>query len=143
MARYATVPPESELAGQRAWIDTCYDSDSVPEILARLRDHGGTAAKEAAAAVESKSPTSLKVTLAALRRARDLTSLEAALEQEYRTSVAALSSPDFAEGVRARIIDKDRSPRWSPGALEEVSEEEVARHFAPPDSGDLRLDVRI
>ncbi|MEU7315038.1 enoyl-CoA hydratase/isomerase family protein [Streptomyces sp. NPDC007083] len=143
VARYATTPPESELAGHRPWIDACYRSDSVPEILVRLRDHGGTAAKEAAAAVESKSPTSLKVTLAALRRARGLASLEAALEQEYRTSVAALSSPDFAEGVRAQIIDKDRNPRWSPAALDDVSEEEVARHFATPESGDLGLGVRF
>ncbi|MFE0765514.1 enoyl-CoA hydratase/isomerase family protein [Streptomyces smyrnaeus] len=141
VARYAATAPAAELARHREWIDACYSADSVPEILRRLRDHGGTAAKEAAAAIESKSPTSLKVTLAALRRARGLSSLEEALNQEYRTSVAALSSPDFAEGVRAQLIDKDRRPRWSPATLDEVTEEQVARHFAVPGGGDLGLDV--
>ncbi|UNZ16336.1 enoyl-CoA hydratase/isomerase family protein [Streptomyces sp. 891-h] len=142
LARYAAPPPAGELAGHRAWIDDCYSAETVTEILRRLRDHGGTAAKEAAAAIETKSPTSLKVTLAALRRARGLSSLEEALNQEYRTSVATLSSPDFAEGVRAQLIDKDRRPHWSPATLDAVSEAEVARHFAAPESGDLGLGVR-
>lgn len=129
--RYAAEAPPGELAEQRAWIDVCYAADSVEEILRRLRDHGTRAAKEAAVAIEAKSPTALKVTLESLRRARRLGSLESALEQEYRVSTAALSSPDFAEGVRARIIDKDRTPRWTPASLSEVSAADIERHFAP------------
>lgn len=129
--RYAAEAPPGELAEQRGWIDACYAADSVEEILRRLREHGSRAAKEAAVAIETKSPTALKVTLESLRRAARLDSLESALEQEYRVSTAALSSPDFAEGVRAQIIDKDRTPRWSPASLSEVSTSDVERHFAP------------
>ncbi|MEU5836960.1 enoyl-CoA hydratase/isomerase family protein [Streptomyces diacarni] len=139
LEEFAESAPEGTLAGHRAWIDPCYGADDVAEILHRLRSSGTTAAKEAAVAIEGKSPTSLKVTLAALRRARGLSSLEEALDQEYRTSVAALSSPDLTEGVRAQIIDKDRRPRWSPGTLDEVGEAEVARHFAAAPGGDLGL----
>lgn len=53
------------------------------------------------------------------------------LEQEYRVSCNALTSPDLVEGVRAQVIDKDRRPRWSPATLEEVTEADVARFFAP------------
>lgn len=129
--RYAAEAPPGELAERRGWIDACYAADSVEEILRRLWQHGSPAAKEAAVAIETKSPTALKVTLESLRRAARLDSLESALEQEYRVSTAALSSPDFAEGVRAQIIDKDRTPRWSPASLSEVSTSDVERHFAP------------
>ncbi len=139
LARFATPAPAAELAQRRGWIDACYAAGSVEEILGRLRDHGGQEAKEAAELIESRSPTSLKVTLAALRRARRLTRLEEALDQEYRTSLATLHSHDFAEGVRAQIVDKDRSPRWSPATLAEVPKWEVERHFAPLEAGELGL----
>lgn len=71
------------------------------------------------------------MTLAALRRARELGALEQVLDQEYRVSCAALSSPDLVEGIRAQVIDKDRRPRWSPAELSEVTDADVARFFAP------------
>ncbi|MFE0106121.1 enoyl-CoA hydratase/isomerase family protein [Streptomyces sp. NPDC059009] len=136
---YAQPAPEGELAGERAWIDACYAADSVEEIVRRLSDHGERAAKEAAETILSKSPTSLKVTLAAVRRARALPSLEAVLNQEFRVSCAALAAPDFAEGVRAQVVDKDRNPRWSPATLAEVSQGDVEGFFAPLGDGELGL----
>ncbi|MEV5979444.1 enoyl-CoA hydratase/isomerase family protein [Streptomyces sp. NPDC052114] len=141
--RFATQAPAGELAGHRAWIDHCYATDSVEEIVDRLHASGERPAKEAAETLLAKSPTSLKVTLAALRRARELPSLEAVLEQEYRVSCAMLASPDLPEGIRAQVVDKDRRPRWSPAELSQVTEADVARVFAavdgPADGGGLRL----
>ncbi|THA77612.1 enoyl-CoA hydratase/isomerase family protein [Streptomyces sp. A0642] len=137
--RYAGTAPAGELAGHRDWIDACYAADTVEEIVERLDRNGAPAAKQAATTILAKSPTALKVTLAALRRARRLESLEAALDQEYRVSSAAFTRPDLVEGVRAQIIDKDRSPRWRPAELAEVTDEEVARHFAPLGDGELGL----
>ncbi|NKX51452.1 enoyl-CoA hydratase/isomerase family protein, partial [Arthrobacter deserti] len=74
----AQVPP-SPLAEERDWIDECYAGDSVEQIVRRLRAHPAPAAREAAGAVQAKSPTALKVTLAALRRARSLGTLEEVL----------------------------------------------------------------
>ncbi|WP_329199607.1 MULTISPECIES: enoyl-CoA hydratase/isomerase family protein [unclassified Streptomyces] len=131
VAAHVGLAPAGELASQREWIDDCYAADTVEEIVARLLCSGVPAAKEAAVTLAAKSPTALKVTLAALRRARHLGPLERVLEQEYRVSCAALASPDLVEGIRAQVIDKDRSPRWAPADLADVCDEEVARHFAP------------
>ncbi len=61
------------------------------------------------------------------------------LEQEYRVSCAALSVPDLVEGIRAQVIDKDRDPRWSPATLEEVTDADVERFFAPLGERELGL----
>lgn len=133
--RHARPAPEGELAGQREWTDSCFAADTVEEIVRRLLDHGVPAAKETAETLLAKSPTALKVTLAALRRARRLGSLERVLEQEYRVSCAALTLPDLVEGIRAQVIDKDRNPRWSPPGLAEVTDADVERFFEPLDAG--------
>ncbi|MEE1769500.1 enoyl-CoA hydratase/isomerase family protein [Streptomyces sp. JV185] len=137
--RYAAPAPDGELAAHREWIDSCYRADSVEDIVDRLDSTGVPAAKQAAATILSKSPTALKVTLSALRRARGLGSLEAVLDQEYRTSCAAFTGPDLVEGVRAQIIDKDRNPQWRPATLAEVTEADVARFFAPLGDRELGL----
>ncbi|MEE1840181.1 MULTISPECIES: enoyl-CoA hydratase/isomerase family protein [unclassified Streptomyces] len=137
--RYASPAPQGELAAHREWIDSCYRADTVEEIIDRLDRSGVPAAKEAAEAILGKSPTALKVTLSALRRARGLGSLEAVLDQEYRTSCTAFTRPDLVEGVRAQIIDKDRDPRWSPASLAEVTEADVALFFAPLGDRELGL----
>nr|WP_053693642.1 enoyl-CoA hydratase/isomerase family protein [Streptomyces sp. WM6372] len=140
LAPYVAEAPPGQLAARQEWIDHCYAADTVEEILDRLLASGEPAAGEAAATLAAKSPTALKVTLAALRRARRLGPLERVLEQEYRVSCAALGSADLVEGIRAQVIDKDRSPRWSPGTLAEVAEEDVARYFAPLEADrELRL----
>ncbi|MDI3406756.1 enoyl-CoA hydratase/isomerase family protein [Streptomyces cavernicola] len=132
----APLVPESPLAQQRTWIDACYGpidgADCGPaaeEIVDRLADCGEGAAKEAAVRILGHSPTAVKVTLQAVRRARALGTLDAVLDQEYRVSCAALTGPDFVEGVRAKLVDKDGEPRWSPGTLGEVTAEAVERHF--------------
>ncbi|WP_027927443.1 enoyl-CoA hydratase/isomerase family protein [Amycolatopsis benzoatilytica] len=125
----AESPPASRLAAEREWIDYCYAPDTVEEILVRLRD-GGDAALAAVKELEGKSPTSLKVTLRALRAAAVLPDLGNALEQEYRIAHRAFASAEFAEGVRAQIIDKDRSPRWSPSTVAEVGDDLVESYFA-------------
>ncbi|GHH49791.1 enoyl-CoA hydratase/isomerase family protein [Streptomyces candidus] len=133
--RATDAPQDGLLDGAREWIDHCFAGDTAEEIVGRLTDTGVRAAKEAAETLLAKSPTSVKVTLEAVRRARALGSLERVLVQEYRVSCTALRGPDLVEGVRAQIIDKDRDPRWSPATLGEVSGTTVARHFASRGAG--------
>ncbi|MDH6707673.1 enoyl-CoA hydratase [Kitasatospora sp. MAA19] len=139
VAGHAEPAPSAALAEQRGWIDACYAADTVEEIVERLLNSGVAEAKEAGEAVLGNSPTAVKVTLAALRQARTLPSLEAVLDQEYRVSCAALAAHDLVEGIRAQVIDKDREPRWSPATLGEVGEADVARFLAPRGDDELGL----
>lgn len=141
VARYAGQPPASVLSGQRDWIDACYASDDAEEIVSRLRAWSGPGqedAGEAADTMEAKSPTSIKVTLASLRRAASLT-LDETLAQEYRAGMRFLAGPDFREGIRAQVVDKDRNPRWKPATLAEVLPRQVDRFFRPMDGMELDL----
>lgn len=128
---FAVEPPPSQLAAQRNWIDECYSGKSVADIVAGLRNHPDGAATEAANLIESRSPIAVSVTLAAVRRAAQLATLEEVLVQEYRVSCAAARSHDLVEGIRAQIVDKDRNPKWDPPSLAAVTEEDVQQYFAP------------
>ncbi|MFD9407907.1 enoyl-CoA hydratase/isomerase family protein [Streptomyces sp. NPDC059989] len=139
LQRFVAQPPPGQLAARRAWIDRCYGAETVEETVDRLLAEDTAEAKEAATVLAGKSPTALKVTLAALRRARGLGPLERVLEQEYRISCAALASLDLVEGIRAQVIDKDRTPHWSPATLAEVTAHDVDRYFAPLGDRELHL----
>jgi enoyl-CoA hydratase len=139
VAQFARPAPESELLAQRSWIDECYRADAVEEIVARLQSSGIPEAAKASEQILGKSPTALKAALRSLRRARKLTSLEAALDDEYRVSVASLRSHDLVEGIRAQVVDKDRNPKWSPARLEDVDDADVDAYFQPLDDEELGL----
>jgi enoyl-CoA hydratase len=143
VGRFTAQPPPSVLAGQREWIDACYAGADAEDIVRRLRawkGRGAADAAQAADAIEGKSPTSVKVTLESVRRAKAMT-LDEVLAQEYRAGIRFLSGPDFREGIRAQVVDKDRTPRWMPPSLGEVLPQHVARFFEPLDGGEL--DLRI
>ncbi len=137
--RFAQAAPDSALAAQREWIDAAYARDDAEEIVRSLRSLGDEAAA-AADTIEAKSPTSVKVTLESLRRVRGL-SLEEALDQEYRVGLRCLAGPDFREGIRAQVVDKDRNPQWKPPALAEVREADVEGYFAPLGERELGLSA--
>ncbi|MGW6732442.1 enoyl-CoA hydratase/isomerase family protein [Streptomyces sp. NPDC055013] len=139
LARHVRQAPPGDLAGRREWIDACFSADTVEDIVQRLLAHGDPAAKETAETLLAKSPTALKVTLAALRRARRLGPLERVLDQEYRVSCAALTAPDLVEGIRAQVVDKDRDPRWSPATIVEVTDADVERFFTSLGERELGL----
>ena len=139
----AEIPPPSTLLAQRHWIDECYASDDVGEIVAALRRSPVEAARAAAALILTRSPTALAVTLASLRRARRLPSLDEALDQEYRVTLRFLQRSELQEGIRAQVIDKDRSPRWSPASVGEVTSASVSEFFAPLGEQELGLGVRL
>ncbi|HEY8914658.1 enoyl-CoA hydratase/isomerase family protein [Lacisediminihabitans sp.] len=135
----SAAPGASALLAGREWIDEAYSADDIEEILRRLLASPVPAAREAAATISSKSPTALAVTLASLRAARRLPDLKATLVQEFRASVHALRSHDLAEGIRAQVVDKDRTPHWQPAHLADVDRSAVAAYFTEPAEGDLLL----
>lgn len=131
VAAHADEPPVSPLTAQRDWIDDCYAADSVEAILAALRAHDAEDAHGAADLIAGRSPIALAVTLEAVRRAGELATLKDVLRQEFRTSCASLRSHDLVEGIRAQVIDKDRTPTWSPASPGEVTRDDVEAYFVP------------
>jgi enoyl-CoA hydratase len=141
LAREAVPPGEGPDLAQAGLIARCFAGETIEAILAALDENGakGSAfAAEAAAALRQKSPTSLKVTLASLRRGRSL-EFEEAMRLEYRICSRIIQGHDLYEGIRAQVIDKDRNPRWLPPSLDLVSTEAVEAHFAPLGERELVL----
>lgn len=130
------------LQAEREWTDRAFAEDTVTGILAALAAAGEESALRAAETIAEKSPTAVSVTLEAIRRARRLHSLDEVLEQEFRVSTRHLSAPDFAEGIRAQVIDKDRAPSWRPAKLGEVMPSLVEEFFQESSWGSLQT-VRV
>jgi enoyl-CoA hydratase len=113
-----------------------FTGERLEDILAALDATGAAGgadaafASAAAALIRTKSPTSLKVTLAQMQRGSALDFAEC-MRTEFRIVSRVVRGHDFYEGVRAVIIDKDQAPRWQPSTLAAVSAAEVERHFAP------------
>ncbi|MEM7171019.1 MAG: enoyl-CoA hydratase/isomerase family protein [Pseudomonadota bacterium] len=74
------------------------------------------------------SPTSLKVALAQLRRGAAMT-FDEAMQMEFQLSQVFLGKDDLYEGIRAAVVDKDRSPSWRPDRLHLVTDEQVESYF--------------
>jgi enoyl-CoA hydratase len=125
LARYVAPLPAFSLAPHRAAIDHCFGTDSVPEIVRRLEAVGGEWAAKTLATLRSVSPSALCWTFAALRRGAHLT-LPQCQAAELALTRTAMQHPDFAEGVRAMVVDKDRKPRWQPARIEDVDPAGIA-----------------
>jgi len=125
--------PSPDPALAAGWLAECYAGDDPVEILGRLAGHADPAARETAAELRRRSPLSVAVTLEALRRAASIEHLPDLLPTELGLAIRLATGPDFAEGVRAQLIDRDRNPRWSHAGIEDVSRAEVLSYFAPLD----------
>jgi len=128
LGSHAAPLPAFSLASQRAAIDRCFGADSMREIVQRLEASGDEWAARTLAALRAVSPSALCWTLEALRRGANLT-LPQCQSAELALTRTTMRHPDFAEGVRAMVVDKDRKPRWQPARIEEVDPAETATMF--------------
>lgn len=140
IARFDQPRGDSPLLAQQADIDRLFAGDSIEEILGALTADGGAWAAAQAETLTHKSPTSLKITLRQLRGGKGL-DIAAVFVREYRLSQHCMAGPDFREGIRALLIDKDHAPKWSPATLAEVTPDLIDGFFAPLPGRDLDLTV--
>ncbi len=140
ISRFDQPRGDSSLAAQQAQIDRLFAGESVEAILAALDADGSDWAKAQAETLRHKSPTSLKITLAQLRGGKAL-DIAAVFVREYRLSQHCMAGLDFREGIRALLIDKDQSPKWSPATLAAVTPALVESFFAPLPGRELDLSV--
>jgi enoyl-CoA hydratase len=124
IARLAVPLPDYSVSPVLPAIAQAFAADSVPAILARLTAMAAAPepsdwAKTTLAEMTRASPSALCWSLASLRRGAGL-DLNQALAAEFRLVSRVIRLPDFAEGVRAMLVDKDRQPKWQPARLDEV-----------------------
>ena len=131
LPKAATNAPEGKLPALVAEIETHFAAHTLEGIADSL---GATEDAFAAATLKSlseKSPLAMAATLAILRDLRaNGGTLRDALKLEYRFTYRAQKEADFLEGIRALIIDKDKSPRWKHAGLS-VPKAEVDALLAP------------
>jgi enoyl-CoA hydratase len=137
---FAGEPGAAELPALRERIDRCFGGESLAEIIRRLEAEPTGFGAEQLATLAGKSPLSLHVAFRQLREGKRLAGLADGLRLEYRLVHRFLTEGDFAEGVRALIIDKDKQPRWRHPGLDAVPAAAVDAFFAPLPQGELRLD---
>ena len=118
-----------DLAAERDWIDSCYAGNDPVTIVRALREHPAVGAQRCADVLQTRSPLAVCVALEAIRRASRMNTLAQVLAQDLMLAGTFASSPDFFEGVRALLVDRDNAPRWRHGSLEDVDPAEVARLF--------------
>ncbi|KAG1705215.1 hypothetical protein DVH05_004147 [Phytophthora capsici] len=108
------------------------ENDTVEGIFERLEKLNTEWSQETLATLKKMSPLSLKVTLEQMRQGAVKTCAEC-FQMEYRMATRMMENPDFFEGVRSVVVDKDRNPKWAKRDITKVTTKEVKAFFKPLD----------
>lgn len=122
--------PESSFFEIQDEVEAIFGLGTIEEIFSALSQLDTSWARKTLSILQSKSPTALKVTLAQMQRGKNL-SMREAMNMEYRIVSRFMEGTEFYEGVRALLVDKDKNPQWAPHRLEDISQIEVDKYFAP------------
>jgi enoyl-CoA hydratase len=135
LSELSVTPPPARIEENVDRIAHHFRSDRLEEILASLEADDGEWAMKELATLHSKSPQTCKVALRQLAEAEKLDDFADEMRMEYRIASRVLLRPDFAEGVRAVIVDKTGDPKWNPATPEGVTDELIDAIFTPlPDT---------
>jgi len=130
---HQSVMPEGSAAAEADEVAAAFDNKaSLAEVFEVLEQQNTTWSEATKALLLEQSPLSLHVTFEQLKRAKNL-DLAACLSMDYGLAYHFFKDHDFYEGVRARLVDKDKSPQWSPTSWQAVRSEHVLQYFEPSD----------
>lgn len=139
ITKIAEVPAEGPIMRSQIDIDAVFSAETPLGIIERLENSDEAWAAKALKAIRRNCPLSVACTMEMIRHARSLRRIEDALAQEYRFIWRCMEEGEFLEGIRAAVIDKDRTPQWAQQRLEDITPADVARMLSPPPGGDLEL----
>ncbi|MBW4983883.1 3-hydroxyisobutyrate dehydrogenase [Mameliella sp. CS4] len=136
----APKAPDSPLAAAQPEIDALFGGEALRDVFNTLKASDSDMARDALKRLSRNSPLSMAVTLEMIHRLRTPSlDIRKALEMEYRVSHRIMAQGDFLEGIRAAIIDKDKTPNWR-HALDSVPLVDVSKMLMP--LGKDKLDFR-
>lgn len=136
--------PESNLARHEQTIAQLCRRGSLPEVVGRLLSNpeGDDWWKSCIDNLRSGCPVTAWLVSEQLKRAQQM-SLRDIVEMELAMAMECTRRPDLQEGIRARLIDRDQSPKWSYQRVEDVPPDVVEAHLLPswnPDQPPMELD---
>lgn len=135
LSELSVTPPEARIEKNADKIAKLFGPDSFEDILAGLEADDSDWAQKERDTLGTKSPQTCKVALRQLADGANFTDFADNMRMEYRIASRVLLRPDFAEGVRAVIVDKTGDPAWDPATPEGVSDDLIGAIFAPlPDN---------
>lgn len=125
--------PASQVRMHFDAIQSLTRSRALPDVVAAITGYAGDTPwlQRAARTLAGGAPSSAALAWAMQRRARHL-GLADVFRLELSVALHCCAQPDFAEGVRALLIDKDNAPQWTPASLAGIDAEAIARFFVPP-----------
>lgn len=129
--RAAAPAPDAPLAREAEFTDLHFGGATLGDVTRSLRSEEDPRAADALEAIDGVSPLSAACALQLVRRARAFDGIEPALGQEFRFTARATERGDFLEGIRAAIVDRDRTPRWRHPSPEAVTTMEVSDMLRP------------
>lgn len=109
-------------------LSQCFVAMNVPDIIKTLELKNETWSQSILKTLLEKSPMSLCVTLAQLLKAASL-SFDECIQMDFCLVKHFMQGHDFYEGVRALLIDKDKSPKWQPSSLLDIESSNVIAYF--------------
>ncbi|MGH6729635.1 MAG: enoyl-CoA hydratase/isomerase family protein [Sphingomicrobium sp.] len=127
-------PPSAPITRQLQAIDRYFASDRLEDIIEALAvgaADGDEWAARQAASIAKKSPTACKVSLKLLQESPYQLHFVDEMRMEYGIMVRLIHHPDFREGVRALLIDKDNAPNWQPAKAEAIGDQDIDKFFEP------------
>jgi len=129
---HSSIPEAGHLAGRMQEIDRLFEGDDLDAVVDRIHASAGAAEwiSEAQSALRRASPTSLRLTWYRMINGQGQ-SIEQVFDDDLRSAVRIVGGHDFAEGVRAILVDKDGKPNWNPPTLADVGEDEIAALLEP------------
>jgi enoyl-CoA hydratase len=136
----ATAPGDAPLAAMQADIDAEFDVLTTLDLFHRLKQRGDAFATDTLKRLSGPAPLSVACTLQLVRRVRPVDSIDYALEQEYRFTYRSAEQGEFLEGIRAAVIDKDRTPKWRHASIKDVPLAQVTGMLMP--LGDAKLNLK-
>lgn len=131
VAKVSQSPETGTLRALQPEIDAHFGGETLADIVRALKHSDSDFAKDALKKLSRVSPLGAACAVELIHRARTVDSIRKALELEYRCTYRAVDDGDFVEGIRALVIDKDKSPQWKHDSAESVPDIDVARMLMP------------